>query len=239
MNERPQDEGAMEPQGLPEVEAEPPPPSGPIGWPEGTAASPAAASPAAASPDVTPPPAAPPPAAMPAAAQPAVQWAAPPAPGAYVAGKPPRTTLAAVAGGVLLALGIIGALLGALLLASGSFFGELAGSFGDAIPGLPEGMTVEQFLGGVFGFLGIIVIFYSVLYIIGGIGVLRSSDFGRIMGLIVAILSGLIWAGGLSGGQSEGFGFALVMFLVHLYVFVVLAFRWRQPAPAVATMPPA
>jgi hypothetical protein len=148
------------------------------------------------------------------------------------AGRPPRTTLSAVAGVALLALGIIGLLFGILFLASATFVAQLVTDFAGQVPGVPEGMTVEQLVGGVLGFLGVLVIAYSTVYLLGGIGVLRSSEWGRVLGLIVAIISGLIWGSGLSGTGSEGFAFTLAMFLIHLYVFFALAFKWRQPMAA-------
>jgi len=177
-------------------------PDGPIGWPEGAASPPA----------------------------PTVQWQAPLAAAPGV--RPPRTTLAAVAGVVLLALGVVGLLFGFLFLASASLIADLASDFVDQAPGAPGGLTAEQLVEGTIGLLGMIVIAYSVVYLLGGFGVLRSAEWGRVTGLVVAVISGLIWGSGLSSAASSGSTFTVVMFLIHLYVFFALAFRWREPSPA-------
>ena len=204
--------------------AGPPPSGGPIGWPEheASAAAPVPPEPAApATPPATPP-------GLPPG--PAVQWQAPPASAAAPGARPPRTTLSAVAGAVLLALGVVGLLFGFLFLAFASVVADLASDFVDQMPGVPGGLTPEQLVGGTIGFLGMIVIAYSVVYLLGGIGVLRSAEWGRVTGIVVAIISGLIWGSGLSSTAGGGSAFTVVMFLIHVYVFFVLAFRWREPA---------
>ncbi len=178
----------------------------------------------AAMPDVALP-AAPPP---PAAPQPAVQWQAPPPPAVARPGQ--RTTLAAVAGVILVVLGVLGGLIGVVILGGAALFADLVEGSVGTVPGLPEGMTIEEFVGGVVGIVGSLVIAFSVAYVLGGIGVLRTAGWGRVIGITVAVISGLVWAGGLSG--RDGFGFAMVMFLLHAYVFFALVFRWREPATA-------
>jgi len=81
--------------------------------------------------------------------------------------------------------------------------------------------------------VGIIVVLYSVAYIVGGIGVLRTREWGRVMGIVLGIISGLIWLAGLSGDRG-GVIVALVMLLVHVYIVVVLAIRWREPVRVLA-----
>lgn len=233
MNERMPPEGQPEPAegASPGAEA---PASGPIGWPERPAGAdapteatppPADAGPSASSEPVATIASQPPP--PPPAAQPAVQWQAP-APAAAVGVRAPRTTLSAIGGVTLLALGIIGMLFGVLLLAGAALVSQLATDFVGEIPGLPEDVSTGSIVGGVVAFFAVLVIAYSVAYILGGIGVLRSAEWGRWLGIVVAAISGLIWAGGLNNA-SDGFGFSLVLFLLHLYVFVVLIFRWREP----------
>jgi len=241
MNERMPPEGQPEPQEGPSSEPETTA-SGPIGWPERPAGADAPTEPAPPtasepSPVAAPPP---PPAAAPAPppAQPAVQWQAPAPAAAAVGARAPRTTLSAIGGVVLLVLGILGMLFGVLFLASAALVSQLAGDFIGDIPEVTDGVTAGGIVGGVIAFFAVLVLAYSVAYVLGGIGVLRSSEWGRWLGIIVSVISGLIWAGGLSGG-SDSIAFALVMFLIHLYVFFVLVFRWRQPGPPVATMPPA
>lgn len=154
------------------------------------------------------------------AAPPPVTWAAP-GPAVVVQGQ--RTGLAAAAGIILLVLGILGGVLGLFVAVVG---GSIASSFSDLIevPGLddPSGL-----LGGVVAFFGIIVVIYSLVYVIGGIGILRSRGWGRVMGLIVGILSGLVWLGGLGQTDRANIQFTIIMLGIHAYVVVVLLLFWR------------
>jgi hypothetical protein len=151
---------------------------------------------------------------------PPVAWA--PAPAA-VAPRGGRTGLAAAAGVILLILGILGGLLGLFVAVVG---GSFASQFGDLIA--VEGLNDPGSLfAGIIAFFGIIVVIYSLVYIIGGIGILRSRNWGRVMGLIVGILSGLIWLGGLGNTEQGNLPTTVVMLAIHAYVVVVLLFFWR------------
>lgn len=168
---------------------------------------------AAAAPPTPPPP---------AAAQPAVAWQAPPP---VVAAQGRRTGLAAAAGVVLLILGVLGGLLGLLVaLVGGSFVAGL-GDLG-YFPEL-EGADPAAILAGAVTFFGIVVVIYSLVYLFAGIGILRSRTWGRVMGLIVGIISGLIWLGGLGQTDQANIPFTIVMLAVHAYVVVVLILFWR------------
>ena len=168
-----------------------------------------------------PPPAAPP--VMP----PPVAWGAPP-----VAAKGARTTLAAIAGVALIILGVLGALLGLLIAVFGSSIvrqldlRQYGGDFG----GLNDPAAVVS---GAIAFVGIVVVVYSLVYLIGGIGIVRSHGWGRVVGLIVGILSGLFWllsltGGGSTSGAGSGIVFVLAMLGIHVYVVVVLIMFWRK-----------
>lgn len=161
-----------------------------------------------------PAPAAPPPAAPP------VAWA--PAPAA-VAAPGGRTGLAAAAGVILLILGILGGLLGLFVAVVG---GSIVSQLGDIVdvPGLNDPGSV---IGGVVAFFGILVVVYSLVYVIGGIGILRSRNWGRVLGLIVGILSGLVWLSGLGQTDRANLPFTIIMLGIHVYVVVVLAMFWR------------
>jgi hypothetical protein len=191
--------------------------------PEGT--------PAPSTEPVAPPPLAPyvnqaPPPQPPPIMQPAATWAAPPPAMAPRAG---RSGLAAGASGILIVLGILGLILGVLAFAGTAFFSQLAGDLGGTIPGLPEGTDAGDIIAGAFAFVAVIIIAYSLVYIIGGIGVWRGTGWGRGIGLTVAILSGLFWLAGLSGGgERGGLVFVAIMLALHAYVFFVLAFRYRD-----------
>lgn len=170
-------------------------------------------------------------AAAPASPQPAVTWEAAP-PASVTAGG--RTGLAAVAGILLLVLGILGMLVGVLFMGSRTYVEELAasGAFDD-IPGMPAGF--EGAIGGMVTVVGVILIVYSILYVLGGVGVLLTRSWGRVIGIIVGIISGLIWLAGIGSVTSANYGsgsqgavlFVVILFAIHLFIVVVLAIRWR------------
>lgn len=169
---------------------------------------------------------APPVMAVPAAPPPPVAWGAPPV---AVAAAGSRTTLAAIAGAGLIVLGVLGGLLGLIIAVFGSSIVKQLdlnqyGDFGDV-------NDPAAVVSGAVAFIGIIFVLYSLVYLIGGIGIVRSRGWGRVMGLIVGILSGLFWLASLSGGGS-GAGnsilFPLVLLLIHVYVVVVLIMFWKR-----------
>jgi hypothetical protein len=190
-----------------------------------------ATTPAYTPPSYTPPPVPPP--AMPQTGmpQPAVAWSAPPA--VATAGK--RTSLA-VAAGILLLIGGIGGILLGLLIAvvGGTVISNLNFDQFGYFPDL-RGADPGTVAGGVTVFVGIIIVVYSIAYLLAGIGVLRSSNSGRVLGIVVGIISGLIWLGGAkNAGQipdasgALGLGaFSIVMLALHVYVVAVLIFFWR------------
>ena len=179
---------------------------------------------ASSSPEPAPPVPAP---AAPAPPPPPVAWGAPPA---AVAARGQRTMLAAVAGVALIILGVLGGLFGLAIAVFGSSvvrqldLSQYGGDFGD----INDPAAVVS---GAIAFVGIVVVVYSLVYLIGGIGVVRSRGWGRVMGLIVGILSGLFWLLGVTGGRTDGLGFALVMLAIHVYIVVALIMFWRR-APA-------
>jgi hypothetical protein len=182
-------------------------------------------------PAYTPPSYTPPPVPPPVTPQPAVAWSAPPAVAA--AGK--RTTLA-VAAGILLLIGGIGGILLGLLIAvvGGTVVSNLNFDQFGYFPDL-RGADPGTVAGGVTVFVGIIIAVYSIAYLLAGIGVLRSSNSGRVLGIVVGIISGLIWLGGAkNAGQipdasgALGLGaFSIAMLALHVYVVAVLIFFWR------------
>ena len=171
----------------------------------------------------SPSPAAPPPVVAPAAA-----WAPMPAAAAPAVGQ--RTTLAAIAGILLLIGGILGGLAGlAVAIIGGSF----AATLGDLIeiPGLVGGDPGAIF-GGVIAFFGVIIFIYSLVYFSAGIGVLRNRGWGRVTGIVVGILSGLIWLGSVTTPAQPDVQQSVVgsflAFGVHVYIVVALLFFWRS-----------
>ena len=182
----------------------------------------------------TPPPIPPP--AMPTppvpSPQPAVNWAPAPAP---VAATGKRTTLSLAAGILLILGGILGGLAGLAVAVFGNAIVRSLEDFG----GMPEveGMNMVEFMSGFIVFFGIIVIAYSLAYLFAGIGVVRSRDWGRVLGLIVGILSGLIWLSGMGStnqpGAADSLVGTLIGFGIHAYIVVALLFFWRtKPSTA-------
>ena len=171
--------------------------------------------------------AAPAPMPAPAAPPPPVAWGAPPV---VVAAAGRRTTLAAIAGVGLIFLGILGALFGLAIAVLGSSVVKQLdltqyGDFGD----INDPAAV---ISGALAFVGIILVAFSLVYLIGGIGIVRSRGWGRVMGLIVGILGGIFWLLSLTGGGSAGGSgslvFPLVLLAIHAYVVVALIMFWRN-----------
>jgi hypothetical protein len=186
---------------------------------------PSPAPPASTPPTYTPPPIAPP------AAQPTVAWAPPPVAGAVVGG---RTTLSLAAGILLVVLGALGVLFSLVVLTIGRSFVD---SFDFTnLPGVEGVGDPGQVVGGVITFLGIFVLACSTFYIVGGVGIMRSKSWGRVIGIVIGILAGLLWLGSVAGGggqgRADGVGFALVLLALHAYIAVVLLFFWRTKATA-------
>lgn len=137
--------------------------------------------------------------------------------------------LAGIAGVILLILGVVGALFGLLIAAAGGLMGGLAP--GD-LPGLEDVPGLADALGGFVVIVGVIVVVYSLVYLFGGVGVLRGRDWGRVMGIVVAVISGLVWFGILASPSDQAntqssVVVSAILLLAHAYVFVVLIFRWR------------
>lgn len=183
--------------------------------------------PAYTPPTYTPPPVPPP------AAQPTVAWAPPPA---TVAAVGRRSTLSLAAGVLLVILGVFGGLLALLILTIGR---EVVGQFDFRnMPGVDTGgADVGAIAGGAVAFVGIFLLACSTFYIVGGVGIMRTATWGRVLGIVIGILAGLFWlASVLGGGQvrggSSGVGFAVVLLAIHAYVAIVLMFFWRSKAPA-------
>jgi len=202
--------------------------------PEGTSpgsmpdAPPAAAPPAYTPPTYTPPPIAPP------APQPTVAWAPPPAT-TVAAGQ--RTTLSLAAGILLVILGVLGTLFSLVILTIGR--GVVQGFDFGSLPGVEGFNDPNAFVSGVITFLGIFVLVCSTFYLVGGVGIMRSKNWGRVIGIVIGILAGLFWLASLaSSGQVSSEGgrssplFALVLVAVHAYVAIVLLFFWRNKSAA-------
>jgi hypothetical protein len=181
--------------------------------------------PATPAPTYTPPPVAPP-----VAPQPTVAWAPPPAAGAE-AGQ--RTPFALAAGILLVLLGALGALAALALLTIGR---EFIRQFDfSSLPGLEQVQDPSGFVESAATFGGILVLAFSTFYIVGGVGVMRSRSWGRVIGIVIGILAGLFWLAGVAGGGRAAGGTdgtSLVLLAAHAYIAIALLFFWRNKAPA-------
>jgi hypothetical protein len=215
------------PEGMPAPSGDPP--AGDAMSPEPPPLAPIVAA-ASATPPPVPPPAPMAAPAQPVAPPPAVAWQAPP-PAVAVKGK--RTPLAMVAGILLLLLAIGGGLIGIGLIVFGS---AIISQLGDNLTNIPGyNGDPAALVTGAFVFVAVIILAYSLAYLLAGIGVLRSSNWARVLGIVVGIISGLIWLGGLTGGGNGGSGggaFSIVLLGIHIYIVVVLLFFWRSKATA-------
>ena len=190
---------------------------------ETPASPPPVAPPAYTPPTYTPPPIAPP------SPQPAVAWAPPPAASAAVG---QRTTLSLAAGILLVILGVLGGLFSLAVLTIGR---SVVDQFDfSSLPGLEGNADPNAIVSGVITFVGIFVLACSTFYIIGGVGVMRSRGWGRVIGIIIGILAGLIWLGSLASSGRAGSDplFALVLLAIHAYIAVTLLFFWRTKVAA-------
>jgi hypothetical protein len=180
---------------------------------------PAVAPPAYTPPTYTPPPVPPP------AAQPTVAWAPPPVAAAALG---QRTTLSLAAGILLVLLGILGALASLALLTIGR---EFIRQFDfSTLPGLERVNDPGGFVESAATFGGIILLACSAFYVIGGVGIMRSANWGRVIGIVIGILVGLFWLASLGGSGRAGgdTSFAIVLLAIHAYVAIVLLFFWRN-----------
>lgn len=183
-------------------------------------------------PVATPPPApvAPPPAPV---APPPAAWA--PAPAAVAAGPGQRTVLALIAGIIMVVGGILFGLAGLAVAVIGRAVIDSMGDLGQ-FPGL-DGVDAGALASGIMTFAGILILVFALTYLIGGIGVIRNRGWGRNIGIILGVLGGLLYLGGLASPSTpevrQGMGGTLFLFAVHAYMVIALLFFWRtKPAQA-------
>jgi hypothetical protein len=192
-----------------------------------TPAEPTPSTPPPAPPAYTPP-TVPPPTAP---SEPAVAWAPAPAPPAR---QEQRTTLSLVAGILLVVLGVFGTLIGLLIVTIGR--GVIQAFDFRGMPGTENIQDPNALVSGVIAFFGIFLLVCSTFYIVGGVGVLRSKNWGRVIGIVIGILAGLLWLGSLTSGSAvsgrNDLVFPLVLLAIHAYVAIVLLFFWRNKATA-------
>lgn len=129
-------------------------------------------------------------------------YAPPPAP-VPARARPGSVTAAGV---ILVVLGVLVGLFGALSLLAGALFPTVAdspefrGQFG----------TVSEALGGLLLGVGIVLLAYGVLQVVTGIFILPGRGWARISGLVVAVLGVLIGLVGVLPGEGSTAGASVV-----------------------------
>ena len=84
----------------------------------------------------------------------------------------------------------------------------------------------------VGAFFGIIVLFWAVLHLLGGIGSVQGKGWGRWIGIVVAVITVILGAlgllGSLGGGVDTG---QLVYQLVIIVLYALTAWALIQAGP--------
>jgi hypothetical protein len=206
-------------------------PPAPVDAPPPMAPPPVAPPPVAPPPAMAPPPLEPPAPAMAPAPQPAVGWAPPPA--AVATPKGQRTALSLAAGIILVILGAFGVIASIALLTIGR---EFISQFDfSTVPGFQGYSDPNSIVESAATFGAIFVLVCSAFYLVGGVGVMRSAGWGRVIGIVIGILAGLVWLASVGSASANGRGgdaFAIVLLVLHAYVAVVLLFFWKTKASA-------
>jgi hypothetical protein len=161
---------------------------------------------------------------------PPISWAPPPPVTAATMRPGPRSTLSLAAGILLVVLGALGVLIAIAMLTVGRQL--IAQIDFSGMPGV-EGVNDPNALAeGFLAFAGIVLLVCSTFYVVGGVGAMRSKNWGRVIGVVIGVLGGLFWLVGLANGSPRGTGFVFVLLAIHAYVLVALLFFWRTRAPA-------
>jgi hypothetical protein len=144
----------------------------------------------------------------------------------------PVTGLAKLAGIIVLVFGLLWTAIGVLI----TFLGGAAkvGSSGTALP------EFVNSVGDVVAGFGIVILVIAIVEVLGGIGVLMSKDWGRIIGIVYSLLFGFgsvfIVIGGINASNVTDSGglvtlvIGLVFLIGYLYSLFALGVRWRGRA---------
>ncbi len=140
------------------------------------------------------------------------QWSPPPQQptgwgGPGYGGPPPRPTGVTLAAIFLIVIGVLLLLAGVLALAGGAMFANM-------FQGQDGGL-----LTGVFAFIGVIILFWAILHLVGGIGSLQGKGWGRWTGIVVAVITVIFAVLGLLGsmGRTDAGGLIYQVVIIALY----------------------
>ncbi len=209
----------------PAAPAAPQPETPPVAAPTGTAWGGPPTAPPAGWGQPTPPPAPPAGWSQPGAAAPT--WAMPPVAMAPSA-QPQGSLMVSLAGVLLLVIGVLVGLAGVGLMAVGLV---ARAAFETAIQNAdPVDYSVDavRVFEGIFVVLGVIVAVYGLGELIAGIGVLLKRQWGRLLGILLSFIAGLLTTLVALGALSSSNGTTrtgVVVFVVFAvaYWFVVVA----------------
>jgi hypothetical protein len=147
------------------------------------------------------------------------QWSPPPQqPAGWGAGgmaPMSRPTFVTVAGILLIIFGVILLLAAVLAFAGGAL---LANAFG--------GVEGGGIFAGIAAFFGVIVLFWSILHFLGGIGSLQGKGWGRWIGMVVAVITvifGVLGLLGSMGGTADGGSLIYQIIVIAIYGFIAYA----------------
>ena len=132
----------------------------------------------------------------------------------------------AISGVLLIVIGLLVGLAGLGLMAIGAIARQV---FDDAVNNgtlTGYGSDVVDFVRGVLVVLGVIVGLYGLGELVAGIGILAKRQWARILGLVLALVAGLLTTLALLGSvRAEDARGGLVFFLVFAiaYWFIVFA----------------
>lgn len=162
-------------------------------------------------------------------------WAAPTPPAAPVGWAPPpvepvgrrsTTGFAKAAGILLMVFGTLLGLFGLVFIAASTASRDLSEQFFGTV----DARSIGDFVAGV----GIVILVFAVIQIMGGIGSWRGSGWGRVIGLVYGVIGTLLGIGTLAGSGSSvrqgSVGSGLFILAVYGFITLALAFRWKSPA---------
>ncbi len=145
------------------------------------------------------------------------------------------TVLARFAGLLLLLIGVFWGIVGVVAIAGGQW---LQDRMNDA--GLQGGDTVATAAAAV----GVVFLFFAFWEVLGGIGAIAGKGWGRAIGIIYSLVFGIAALLPLSGATRAAndtntdllpvLAFFGGHVIAYIFIFVVLAIRWRGKAPSVA-----
>lgn len=150
------------------------------------------------------------------------------------AAKGPVTGLAKLGGLLLLLIGLLWAVVGGAFIAGGALLKGVLDV--NSLPGFGDAF------GGALAVIGIVLLVFAIVEILGGIGGLMGRDWARWIGVIYALIFGsfslliLVSGSRASDVSDSGAVGALVFFLAHViayaYVLIIFIARWRGRATA-------